>query len=128
MVRKGRVLVAGKPFQTVLIFVMNDRSLPQTFLTFPGRDKRSSLFCGARALSITTFCLTTLSIMTLSITIKNRDTQPNDTHHNGTQYCYAECLSWVSFMLNVLNKLMLHVVRLNVVMLSVVSPILPLCQ
>jgi hypothetical protein len=27
-----------------------------------------------------------------SIIIKKRDPQQNDTEHNGTRFCYAECL------------------------------------
>jgi len=51
---------------------------------------------------------------------QHNDIQPNDTQHNGTQYCHAECICRVSFMLSVVTiPIML---LLSVIMLSVVVP------
>ncbi len=66
---------------------------------------------GATTLSITILSITTLSIiglvMTLSINIL----------HNSSECHYAECRDYL--------KVMLSVVRLNVIMLSVVAPLRP---
>jgi hypothetical protein len=66
-----------------------------------------------------TLSISTLSIMTLKHYNKKRGTQHKDTQNNGTKYCCTECLSRVSFMLNVVNK----PIMLCVVMLSVVAPL-----
>ncbi len=67
--------------------------------------------------------------MALSITIKNRDIQHYDTQNKSAPYCRAECLCWLSFMLNVITKptmltvVMLSYVMLNGILLSDVAPI-----
>ncbi len=61
--------------------------------------------------------------MALSITIKNRDIQHYDTQHNSAPYCHAECLCWLSFMLNVITKpIMLSIIMLNDVVLRIMAP------
>ncbi len=52
----------------------------------------------------------------VSITIKKCCTKHNDTQHNGTRYCYAVSLCWLSFMLSVANEtIVLSVIMMNVV-------------
>ena len=59
-------------------------------------------------LSITTHVITKLSIMGLVTTLSK-----NDTQHNNKECNYAECHDYLNVMLSV--------VRLNVVMLSVIT-------
>ncbi len=79
---------------------------------------------GTMTISIMTFSMITLSIMSLFATLSIIDNQHNDGQHN-VVYCYAEChLCSVSIILSVTNNLiMLSVIFLNVVILSVVAPL-----